>query len=67
MLSPEGLQRRSRLLQAIRSFFYERAYIEVDTPLRLPVLIPESNIIPFASEDCFLQTSPEQCMKRLLA
>lgn len=66
MLTPEGLQRRSRLLRAIRSFFYERAYIEVDTPQRLPVLIPESNIIPFASEDCFLQTSPELCMKRLL-
>lgn len=67
MLTPKGLQQRSRLLQAIRSFFYERAYIEVDTPLRLPVLIPESNILPFASEDCFLQTSPELCMKRLLA
>ena len=67
MLTPEGLQQRSRLLQAIRSFFYERSYIEVDTPLRLPVFIPESNITPFASEGCFLQTSPEQCMKRLLA
>jgi len=67
MLSPEGLRQRSLLLQTIRSFFYERAYIEVDTPVRLPVLIPESNIVPFASEDCFLQTSPEQCMKRLLA
>lgn len=67
MLTPEGLQRRYRLLQAIRSFFDERAFIEVDTPLRLPVLIPESTLIPFASEDCFLHTSPEQCMKRLLA
>ena len=67
MLSPEGLQQRSRLLQAMRSFFYERAYIEVDTPIRLPVLLPESNIFPFASEDCFLHTSPELCMKRLLA
>ena len=67
MLSPEGLRQRSLLLQAIRSFFYERAYIEVDTPIRLPFLIPESNIVPFASEGCFLQTSPELCMKRLLA
>lgn len=67
MLSPEGLRQRSRLLQTMRSFFYERAYIEVDTPVRLPVLIPESNILPFPSGDCFLQTSPELCMKRLLA
>ena len=67
MLSVEGLQQRSRLLQVIRSFFYEREYIEVDTPVRLPVLIPESNILPFTSEDWFLQTSPELCMKRLLA
>ena len=67
MLGPRGLRQRSDLLQAIRSFFLERAYIEVDTPLRLPVLLPESNLIPFASEDCFLQTSPELCMKRLLA
>jgi lysyl-tRNA synthetase class 2 len=67
MLTPEGLRQRSRLLQAIRSFFWEREYIEVDTPIRLPVLLPESNILPFASEECLLQTSPEMCMKRLLA
>ena len=67
MLTPQGLQQRSNLLQAIRSFFIDRAYIEVDTPLRLPVLLPESNIVPFTSEDWFLQTSPELCMKRLLA
>ena len=67
MLTPEGLRQRSDLLRAIRLYFFERDYIEVDTPLRLPVLIPESNLVPFASEDCFLHTSPELCMKRLLA
>lgn len=67
MLTPQGLQQRSTLLQAIRSFFIEHAYLEVDTPLRLPILIPESNLVPFASEDWFLHTSPELCMKRLLA
>lgn len=67
MLSPQGLRRRSQLLQATRSFFYERSYVEVDTPLRLAVLIPESTIVPFASEEALLHTSPELCMKRLLA
>ncbi|MBW1750904.1 MAG: EF-P lysine aminoacylase GenX, partial [Deltaproteobacteria bacterium] len=67
MLSPEGLQQRSRLLQVVRSFFLSRSYLEVDTPIRLPVLIPEAEIIPIESEDWFLQTSPELCMKRLLA
>lgn len=67
MLSVRGLRQRSMLLQAIRSFFLDRGYLEVDTPLRLPVLIPEANILPFTSEDWYLQTSPELCMKRLLA
>ncbi len=67
MLTPSGLQQRSRLLQAVRSFFIARSYLEVDTPVRLPVLIPEAEIIPIQSEDWFLQTSPESCMKRLLA
>ena len=67
MLSPVGLQQRSRLLQAVRNFFLSRSYLEVDTPVRLPVLIPEAEIIPIHSEDWFLQTSPELCMKRLLA
>ena len=67
MISPHRLQQRSDLLQAVRSFFRGREYIEVDTPIRLPVLLPETHIRPFSSEDWFLQTSPEQCMKRLLA
>jgi lysyl-tRNA synthetase class 2 len=67
MLSLHGLQQRSRLLQAVRNFFLARSYLEVDTPLRLPGLIPEAEIIPIRSEERFLHTSPELCMKRLLA
>ncbi|MHB8810224.1 MAG: EF-P lysine aminoacylase EpmA [Desulfobulbaceae bacterium] len=67
MISPHRLQQRSDLLQAVRSFFRGRGYLEVDTPIRLPVLLPETHIKPFSSEGWFLQTSPEQCMKRLLA
>jgi lysyl-tRNA synthetase class 2 len=54
-------------MQAVRSFFYNAGYVEADTPLRLPVLIPEHHIQPFSSGDFYLQTSPELCMKRLLA
>lgn len=61
------LAARSGILWTIRSFFHERHYLEVETPLRLPVIIPERHIAPIASDGCFLQTSPEQCMKRLLA
>ncbi len=67
MLSPRSLRQRSQLLQAIRSFFLNRDYIEVDTPIRLPVLLPEAHIQPFTSDGWFLQTSPELCMKMLLA
>ncbi|GBE53668.1 elongation factor P--(R)-beta-lysine ligase [bacterium BMS3Bbin14] len=67
MISPRCLAQRSSLLQAVRSFFIARRYLEVDTPARLPVLLPESYILPFTSEGWFLQTSPELCMKRLLA
>jgi len=67
MLTPQGLRQRSALLQAIRSFFFEGGYIEVDTPLRLPILLPESTLLPFSSENWYLHTSPELCMKRLLA
>ena len=67
MLSTEGFEQRSHVMQRVRDFFFHREYIEVDTPVRLPVLIPEAEIIPLASETWFLQTSPELCMKRLLA
>ena len=67
MLNESGLKKRAALIQAIRRFFIERDYLEVDTPYRLPVLIPEAHNEPVESGDHFLQTSPEICMKRLLA
>ncbi len=67
MLDIKGLHIRAALFSAIRMFFTERDFLEVDTPLRQPVIIPENNIIPLTSEGQYLQTSPELCMKRLLA
>jgi len=67
MLNESGLRKRAALIQAIRRFFVERDYLEVDTPVRLPVLIPEAYNLPVKSGDCYLQTSPEICMKRILA
>jgi len=67
MIDPAMLHRRAAIIRAARSFFEERDYLEVDTPLRLPVLAPEAWIVPESSGPLFLQTSPELCMKRLLA
>ncbi len=61
------LHLRAAFFRLIRSFFHQQGFLEVDTPLRQPVYIPESNIVPLASETAYLQTSPELCMKRLLA
>jgi lysyl-tRNA synthetase class 2 len=41
--------------------------LEVDTPVRIPAPAPEFYIDAIPSSDWFLQTSPELCMKRLLA
>ena len=65
-LSP-NLKRRALVFEAIRAFFKERNFLEVDTPIRAPAIAPEPNIVPFESEGCFLAASPELHMKRLLA
>jgi lysyl-tRNA synthetase class 2 len=67
MLDLQGLQLRAALLRLVRTFFHQQGFLEVDTPVRQPVLLPESNIIPIHSGSWFLQTSPEHCMKRILA
>lgn len=67
MLSTQGLRLRAALFHWLRTFFNQKGFLEVDTPIRQPLLIPEANITPLHSEDWFLQTSPELYMKRLLA
>jgi lysyl-tRNA synthetase class 2 len=67
---------RARLVHLIRDFFRSRDYLEVDTALLCPFLIPESALEVFstryrprhsASRDLFLIPSPELWMKRLIA
>lgn len=67
MLSIKRLHSRAAFFQAVRSFFASRSFLEVDTPIRQPLVIPEQNISHIPSSTHFLQSSPELYMKRLLA
>ncbi len=65
------LKRRSDLLRQLRRFFYDRQFVEVETPLLAQEVIPEQHIEPhrvsIAGGQKFLQASPELHMKRLVA
>lgn len=61
------LESRSKIIRSVRRFFYDRDYIEVETPIRIPCPIPEAYIDPYESEGWSLQASPEICMKQLLS
>ncbi len=66
-LDPDILKLRSNALQAIRSFFIEQDFVEVETPIRIPAPALEEFIDAPPSGDFYLRTSPELHMKRLLA
>ncbi len=63
----KNLTIRSQVINALRLFFIDAGYLEVETPIRIPAPAPERHIEAVSSDDWFLQTSPELCMKRLLA
>ena len=63
----QNLQTRAKIIQSIRLFFIQNGFMEVETPLRIPSPAPEENIEALPSGNWFLQTSPELCMKRLVA
>jgi lysyl-tRNA synthetase class 2 len=63
----DALKIRAQVTDAIRRFFRECDFLEIDTPVRIPAPAPEAHIDAVRSDGWFLQTSPELCMKRLLA
>lgn len=65
-----NLRQRAEYLRRIREFFHARNILEVETPLLCPTTVTDvyiDSIRAQANEQlCFLQTSPEYAMKRLL-
>jgi lysyl-tRNA synthetase class 2 len=70
------MRRRSQLNRRIRDFFDSRGYLEVETPLLSPALIPEEPIEIFETSfshdflgdrQLYLIPSPEVFMKKLIA
>jgi len=68
------LELRSRLRGRLRERFDRLGFVEVDTPVLSPEVLPESHIDPISVQadgpdrpPFFLQASPEAAMKRLLA
>jgi lysyl-tRNA synthetase class 2 len=75
----ELLWERARIIRETRAFFDQKGYLEVDTPLLTPDLIPETCLEVFETawlppqgsrqkqEKLWLVPSPEIWMKRLIA
>lgn len=66
---------REKVIHAIRTFFQRRNYHEVETPLLVPSVIPESYLENFTTtlltrnkekKQLFLTSSPEASIKKLL-
>ncbi|MBW1893650.1 MAG: EF-P lysine aminoacylase GenX [Deltaproteobacteria bacterium] len=63
----KNLELRANIIQAVRSFFTSRKFLEVETPVRIPCPLPEVHIDAPGSGTWFLHTSPEACMKHLVS
>ena len=60
------LSLRARALSAIRDYFAEQGFLEVDTPIRVSAPGVDRNVDALRAEGGFLITSPEHHLKRLL-
>ncbi len=75
--SIDDLKHRAKIIQYIRQFFYQRDVLEVETPLLASAGVTDLYLDNMTSQfigpehasgkTCYLQTSPEYAMKRLLA
>jgi lysyl-tRNA synthetase class 2 len=72
----QNISKRSTIITKIRSFFQTNGYLEVETPILAPELIPESTIEIFETtfssnfhgeRQFYLIPSPEVFMKKLIA
>ena len=67
------LRLRAELLQKTRDFFHAHQFLEVETPLLSAETVVDAQIEPLSvsldagAKKYWLQTSPELCMKRMLA
>lgn len=70
-MSFESIRLRAEVLAKIRGFFSERGVLEVETPLLCPTTVTNPYVDSLCVENngqlFYIQTSPEYCMKRLLA
>ncbi|UCB54967.1 MAG: EF-P lysine aminoacylase GenX [Thiotrichales bacterium] len=69
--SREIIHLRARMLKDIRAFFDQRGVLEVETPLLSSAATTDPNLNSFSTrylqQELYLNTSPEYCMKRMLA
>jgi len=70
---PEAAKRRAGILQRLRVYYDRESVLEVDTPALSSMAVTDIHIESLTVNSCltttplFLHTSPEFCMKRLLA
>jgi lysyl-tRNA synthetase class 2 len=60
------LAARARILTALREYFVEERFVEVETPLRVTAPGVDAHVDALRAEGGFLITSPELHLKRLL-